>query len=428
MIRVRTDGAAEWISQPELERMADQLDAAHRRLWDPGADAGKKGWLFWPAENHEELWRAVEETAGRIRAAADAVVVVGIGGSYLGARAALTMLRPSSEWSGPRDFGVVFAGHQLSEGYLERLLEDLEAREPALVMISKSGSTLEPGAAFHVLRRYLERRYGPGAKRRIYVVTDPERGALREYAREKGYGHLPVPPDIGGRYSVLTAVGMLPMALAGIDIRAVMEGARREWALCRNPGLWENPAYLYAACRHLLYLGGRPVEALVTYEPRLGDVARWWQQLFGESQGKGGRGLFPALLHYTTDLHSLGQLVQEGPRLLFETVLHLVERRDGTGVTIPGDVDEASRRLAGKRLADLQEAAIVAVMEAHREGGVPNLLIEAAGPEPEVFGELVFFFEVACAVGGYLLAVDPFDQPGVEAYKRKLKERLDRRG
>ncbi|ATY86469.1 glucose-6-phosphate isomerase [Kyrpidia spormannii] len=433
MIRVQVDGAQPWVSGEALRRLMSQLEAAQGRLWDPKEDEGKKGWLTWPEEDHDGLWQEVEATATEIRSRADVAVVVGIGGSYLGARAMTAMLRPGSEISGSRGFPVVFAGYQLSEGELLRLMDDLDDREPALVVVSKSGSTLEPGAVFHLLRTNLERRYGHQARERIYVVTDPERGALREYAVEKGYRRLPIPPDIGGRYSVLTPVGMLPAAVAGIDIRRVLTGARRGWEECRRLDLWANPAILYAAARHLLYLQGWMVEALVTYEPRMADFSRWWQQLFGESQGKDGRGLFPAFLHYTTDLHSMGQFVQQGRRLLFETVLDV----DGSSApqpangeppdpraVIPDDVDAASAYLAGKRLDDLQEAAMAAVMEAHREGGVPQLWIEAKGPGEELVGELVFFFEAACALGGYLLGVDPYDQPGVEAYKRKLKARL----
>jgi glucose-6-phosphate isomerase len=424
MIRVRTDGASPWVSEREVERLGDQFGFLHQRLWDRKRDSGKKGWLYWPQEDHEAEWQAIEEIAERFRSLADVAVIVGIGGSYLGARAALSMLRPIPEWALGQDLVITFAGYQLSEEYLSRLTRALDGREVAVVVISKSGSTLEPAAAFHLLRRYLERRYGTRAKERICVITDPEQSSLLDYARERGYALLRVPPDIGGRYSVLTAVGMLPMALAGIDIRAVMRGARRAWEDCQKPSLFDNTSYLYAAYRHLLYLQGFPVEALVTYEPRLGDFAGWWQQLFGESHGKDGRGLFPTVLRYTTDLHSLGQYVQEGRRLLFETVLHIRNRDMSQGLVVPGDVDRAAQRMAGKRLGDVQEAAVKAVMDAHRAGGVPNLLMEATGPEPELFGELVFFFEVACAMGGYLLAVDPFDQPGVEAYKRELDLRL----
>ncbi|MDI3328520.1 MAG: glucose-6-phosphate isomerase [Alicyclobacillaceae bacterium] len=424
MIRVRTDGAISWVSEREVDRLGDQFGSLHQRLWDRTRDSGKKGWLYWPQEDHEAEWQAVEQIAEQFRSMADAAVIVGIGGSYLGARAALSMLRPVPEWALGRDLLITFAGHQLSEEYLARLITALDDREVAVVVISKSGSTLEPAAAFHLLRGYLERRYGQGAKERICVITDPESSSLLDYARERGYALLSVPPNIGGRYSVLTAVGMLPMALAGIDIRAVMRGARQAWEECQKPSPFDNASYLYAACRHLLYLQGFTAEALVTYEPRLGKFAEWWQQLFGESHGKNGKGLFPTVLRYTTDLHSLGQYVQDGRRLLFETVLHLGSRNISPGLVVPGDVDRSAQRMAGRRLADVQEEAVKAVMEAHRSGGVPNLLIEATGPETELFGELVFFFEVACAMGGYLLAVDPFDQPGVEAYKRELDLRL----
>src|SRR5579875_465028 len=319
MIQLDESLIKSWVSESHLERFTNHINTAHNDLWDLSIHKEGKGWLNWPVANQEELCSRVEDVASKFKALSTLTVVVGIGGSYLGAKSAISMAKSPFVTANPGALQVVFAGHQLSTHYMAQLLALLNEHEVTLVVVSKSGSTLEPSVAFHTLRTYLEKRYGAEASNRICAITDPERGALRAYAEEKGYVTLPIPKDIGGRYSVLTAVGLLPMCLAGIDIRRVLAGAKRAHEAFRKASI-HNLSYRYALYRHVLYQKGFSMEALVTYEPRFGDFAGWWQQLYGESQGKDGIGVYPTMLQYTTDLHSMGQYVQDARKILFETV------------------------------------------------------------------------------------------------------------
>jgi glucose-6-phosphate isomerase len=423
VIRIDESFIGRYVSESHFQQLEGQAKLAHQELFGSEVHKDAKGWLNWPIEDHQDLLAQVEQIASRFRKLSSLVVVIGIGGSYLGAKAAISMMK--SPFSSTMEDGiqVVFAGHQLSAIYMARLLELLDKHEVSLIVVSKSGGTLEPSAAFHVLRDYLEKRYGNEASDRICAITDPVKGALHEFAKEKGYSMLPIPGDIGGRYSVLTAVGLLPMRLAGIDILQVMEGAKKAHAASQDSSLL-NPALRYALYRHVLYQKGFSIEALITYEPQIADVALWWQQLFGESQGKDGIGLFPTMLQYTTDLHSMGQYVQDARKIMIETVLDVTFDDAPKSCVIPQSVDSANRHLAGRRLADMQKVAVESVAQVHSEGGVPNIVLRASGSKEELFGELVFFFETACALGGYLLGIHPFNQPGVEGYKQEIMRRL----
>lgn len=422
MIQLSLDRVRSWFTEEHQKRLAPLAEFAYGQLQDAGQDAFGKGWMTWPVDNHDQLFSDIDKIAASFRSKSGATVVIGIGGSYLGARSVLSMVHPAFA-SGDKH-QVIFAGQQVSPTYHAHLLKYLDSHEVTLVVVSKSGTTLEPSAVFHTFRDYLEKRYGESeAASRICAITDAAKGSLREYADEKGYSTLPIPDDIGGRYSVLSAVGLLPMALAGVDYRKVMKGAAnvREWL--SKLAVADNPAVTYALARHVLYQQGFAAEALVTYEPRVADFAGWWQQLFGESQGKDGIGLYPTMLQYTTDLHSMGQYVQDSRKLLVETVLD-VFIDDAPELKVPVGLDAKNKYLENVSYAKLQEVAVESVMIAHSEAGVPNVHITAKGDAQTLYGELVYFFEVACAFGGYLTGIQPFDQPGVEAYKNEMRARL----
>jgi glucose-6-phosphate isomerase len=394
---------------PAVERVAGALERRE------GAAGAWLGWLEPEAACPPALRRTVAESAARARADCDAYVVIGIGGSYLGARAVLEAL--PDHLTGPQ---VFFAGTGLTASALHRLLAELREREFRLCVVSKSGTTLEPALAFRCLRELLVEKYGRDeAGRRITAVTDGRRGALRELAVAEGWETFAVPDDIGGRFSVLTPVGLLPLAAAGVDIEALLDGAARMRELTRAPSLRDNPAHLYAATRHALLRRGFRTEILSAFDPDLRWLQEWWKQLFGESEGKDGRGLFPASATMTADLHSLGQYIQDGPRDLFETMLCV--RRTGAELLVPGGPDsDGLGWLAGRSLDAINAVAWEGVARAHEAGGVPCLNITLEALDARVLGALIHFFEKAVAVSGGLLGVDPFDQPGVEAYKKEV--------
>jgi glucose-6-phosphate isomerase len=384
------------------------------------------GWLDLPERSRGEMM-GLRESAAQLRSEIDTLVVVGIGGSYLGTRAVLDALR----WKLWKEDGpeLLFAGHHLEGSALEELLSSLEGREFAVNVISKSGTTTEPAIAFRLLREQMDRDYGQEkAVRRIVATTDATRGALRTLADEEGYRSFVVPDDVGGRFSVLSAVGLFPLAVAGVDIADLLDGAVQQMAHCLEAEVSEIEALRYAAYRHCAYTNGAAVEVLASFHPSLHHLAEWWKQLFGESEGKDAKGLFPAAVDYTTDLHSLGQAMQDGPRMLMETFLRI--RLAAPGPTLPSsprDLD-GLEYLAGRSVGDINATALDAVAEAHRAGGIPvaELLIDDL-EEPSL-GSLLAFFEFSCAVSGRLLGVNPFDQPGVEAYKVKLFRLLGRPG
>lgn len=431
-IRFDESNAAPLVS--DLSDMAPRVAEAHRLLHSrSGPGSQFLGWLDLPERYDREEYGRIKEAAARIREQADVLVVIGIGGSYLGARAAIEALSHSFHNQLPKErrqgAAVYFAGHHISAVQLTHLLELLEGKEIAVNVISKSGTTTEPALAFRIFRSLLEKRYGKeGARRRIYATTDRERGALRNLAEAEGYETFVIPDDVGGRYSVLTAVGLLPMAAAGIDTDAILAGARVAQDAYAVPDLALNPCYQYAAARNLLYGHGKTVELLVNYEPALQSVGEWWKQLFGESEGKDGKGIFPATVNFSTDLHSMGQYVQDGLRNLMETVLTVERPRcDITIEAEPGDADGLNF-LAGQSLDYVNRKAFEGTLLAHTDGGVPNLIIRLPDLQARSFGEMIYFFEKACGISGYLLGVNPFDQPGVEAYKRNMFALLGKPG
>lgn len=414
-----------FVKHHELELMAGPTEAAAKLLHSkkgPGNDF--LGWLDLPSKYDKEEFRSIQKAAKRIQKNSDVLVVVGIGGSYLGAKAAIEMLShtfynslPKAKRKTPE---IYFAGINISGMYLRDLLDVIGDRDFSVNVISKSGTTTEPALAFRVLRKELETRYGKdGARERIFATTDRERGALKTLATQEGYETFVVPDDVGGRFSVLTAVGLLPIAVAGIDVKELMEGAGEALKDFKKP-FAENDCYQYAAMRNVLYNKGLAVEMLVNYEPCFHYVAEWWKQLFGESEGKDGKGLFPASADFTTDLHSLGQYIQDGRRHLFETVLELEMQEVGIVVEADADNLDGLNYLVGKSFDDVNDKACQGTIEAHVEGGVPVLKISITEATPFNLGYLFYFFEKACAVSGYLLGVNPFDQPGVEAYKKNM--------
>lgn len=426
--------ALSFFSEHELDNLAEEVMLAHKRLHEKtGAGSDFLGWVDLPTAYDREEYQRIKQAAAKIRSDSEVFLVIGIGGSYLGARAAIEMLNngfynllPDHKRRGPQIF---FVGHNLSGTYLAELMQLIEGKEVSINVISKSGTTTEPALAFRILREHLEKRYGGDeAARRIYVTTDQEKGALKALADRKGYQTFVIPDDVGGRYSVLTAVGLLPIAVAGIDTDAMLAGAAQAQEWYSVPQLRENPAYQYAAVRNILYRKGRTMEIMVNYEPKMHFFTEWWKQLFGESEGKDHKGIFPAGVDFSTDLHSLGQYIQEGLRNLFETVL-VVEKPE-TDITISSDPDNVDglNFLAGKTFDFVNKQAFKGTVLAHVDGGVPNLVVSIPEVTPAYFGALVYFFEKACGISGYLLGVNPFDQPGVEAYKQNMFALLGKPG
>lgn len=420
MVKVDLSGAIGF-----LEGKGPDYGAAaivHRALAE-GTWAGAEftGWRQLPRRVQGEELKRIISAAERIRDTSEVLVVVGIGGSYLGARAGIELIQPKN---GPE---VIFAGTGLSPDDLNDKLERLGDRDFSINVVSKSGTTLEPAAAFRIWRGVLERKYGAGAKKRIYATTDAQKGVLKGIADAEGYESFVVPDDVGGRFSVLSAVGLLPLAAAGCDVRTLIgTAAESMYALdLRSP---ENPAWQYAAMRNALYSKGKTIELLACYEPSFRYMAEWWKQLFGESEGKNGVGIYPASVEYNADLHSMGQYIQEGPRTLMETVVSFDRpRKDFEMPFAMGDPDGLNY-LAGRSLADISRVAMEAVRAAHIAGGVPNIGLSVPRRDEAGFADLVCFFEMSCAISGYMLGVNPFDQPGVEAYKKNMFRMLGKPG
>ncbi|MEG2199633.1 MAG: glucose-6-phosphate isomerase, partial [Anaerovorax sp.] len=380
------------------------LLAGKKRLWS--GQEPYTGWVTLPQQDHEEELERIMATAEKIKTQCNAFVVIGIGGSYLGARAAIEML-------GGRH--VYFAGQNMSGTYHGQLLETLKDKEVCLCVISKSGTTTEPSMAFAILKEFLYKKYGKEeAKRRIYAITDEHKGVLREEAKREGYTCFVVPDDIGGRYSVLTPVGLLPIAVAGIDIQSMLDGAK---SALEQP--IQDSCFTYAAVRKSLMDEGKAIEIFESYEPQLHYFCEWLKQLFGESEGKEGKGLFPASLQFSADLHSMGQFLQEGNQIFFETILNVMHPEND--LVVP---ESAGAFLAGRSMNAVNKAAVTGVMAAHEAIGVPMIKLDIPALTPYFFGQMVYFFETSCALTGYLMGVNPFDQPGVESYKREMKKAL----
>ena len=431
-IHINTKHLESFVGAGELEGMLAEARAAKATLVN-GTGRGNDflGWVNLPAELDSAIVASIKADVERLRHKAQLFVVIGIGGSYLGARAVIEALQSEFAMAQPADHPfVVYAGHTLSEDYYHQLLQLLDSKDYAVAVISKSGTTTEPAVAFRIVKAHLEKKYGRAeASRRIIAVTDAARGALHDIAVQEHYPTYVIPDNVGGRFSVLTPVGLLPIAMAGYDIEALLQGARDMRRLCiEHDDLRESPALMYAALRNILYRKGKKVEMLVNFVPSLKYVSEWWKQLYGESEGKEHKGILPHSLSFTTDLHSMGQYVQQGERLMFETFLSVDQCKEH--VEIPADEQnlDGINYLLGKTLNEINHNAELGTIVAHRNGGVPVLLLRVPKVDEYVLGELIYFFEFACGVSGYMLGVNPFDQPGVEAYKKNMFTLLGKPG
>lgn len=418
-----------FIRPEEYEAIYPQVELAHKQLeTKTGAGNDFLGWLDLPVAYDKEEFARIKAAAKKIQQQSQVLVVIGIGGSYLGARAVIELLAsPNYNLKQKNTPDIYFAGNGLSTDALLELIALIGDRDFSVNVISKSGTTTEPAVAFRIFRAMLEEKYGrEGARERIYATTDKARGALKGLADQEGYEEFVVPDDVGGRYSVLTAVGLLPIAAAGLDIDQLMAGAQRAMEALSAPGL-DNPAWQYAAARNALYESGKKVELLACYEPSFRFFSEWWKQLYGESEGKENKGLFPASVEFTADLHSMGQYIQQGERLMFETVVKFAPKGEFIIPNDPANVDGLNF-LSGKPLAFVAEQAMRGTILAHVDGGVPNILLELPAIGEDTVGELIYFFEYVCGLSGYLLKVNPFDQPGVEAYKKNMFALLGKPG
>ena len=425
---------APYLATSEIDYMEDMVKCAHNTLHN-GTGAGNDflGWIDLPVNYDKEEFARIKKAAEKIQSDSDVLVVIGIGGSYLGARAAIEMLTnnfhnalDNDKRKAPKIF---YVGNNISSTYMAELLQAIEGKDVSLNIISKSGTTTEPAIAFRILRSYLEKKYGVDeARKRIYATTDKAKGALKTLADAEGYETFVVPDDVGGRFSVLTAVGLLPIAAAGINIDEMMQGAADAREAYSNPSLKENDAYKYAAVRNALYNKGKVIEVLVNYEPSLHYFNEWWKQLYGESEGKDNKGLFPAAVDFTTDLHSMGQYIQEGRRILFETVVNIEKPKYEIEIEEDAENLDGLNFLTGKTMDFVNKQAFHGTVLAHNDGGVPNMVLNVPEISAYYFGYMVYFFEKACGISGYLLGVNPFNQPGVEAYKKNMFALLGRPG
>ena len=391
------------------------------------------GWLNWPSKYNKKELERIKKCAKRIQESSDVLLVIGIGGSYLGARAVIESLTNSfynMQTKEQRKFPqILYVGNSLSASYINDLIEYIQDKDFSINVISKSGTTTEPAIAFRIFRNLLEDKYGiANAQKRIFVTTDKEKGALKQLAEEEDYETFVIPDNIGGRYSVLTPVGLLPIAVAGIDIDKLMEGAAFAEEKYNDSNLKYNDCYRYAVARNILYKDKKSIEILACYNPKLHYLIEWWKQLFGESEGKELKGIFPAGVEFTTDLHSLGQYIQEGQRCLFETVLNIENEDSDLTINFEDDNLDGLNYLADKSVSYVNKKAMEGTIQAHVDGGVPNIVIETEKLDEDTIGHLIYFFEKACAVSGMLLGVNPFNQPGVEKYKTNMFTLLDKPG
>ena len=426
--------ALDFFSKDEVDALQPYVDLAHQMLHEKtGLGNDFLGWVDLPKNYDKEEFARIKKAAKKIQSDSDVLVVIGIGGSYLGARAAIECLGHSfrnnltkEERKTPE---IYFAGNNISSTYLMDLLDVIKDKDVSLNVISKSGTTTEPAIAFRVLKEFLENKYGKEeAAKRIYATTDAKKGALKQVSDEEGYETFIIPDDVGGRFSVLTPVGLLPIAVAGIDIDAMMKGANDARLDYSVSDLNKNDCYQYAAVRNILHRKGKDIELLVNYEPSLHFVSEWWKQLYGESEGKDQKGIFPASVDFSTDLHSMGQYVQDGKRILFETVLNVEKPRRVIELKSEEKDLDGLNYLSEKTMDFVNEKAFQGTLLAHTDGQVPNLLINIPTLDEYNFGYLVYFFEKACGISGYLLGVNPFNQPGVEAYKKNMFALLGKPG
>ena len=432
-LKINLDKTFDFVSKNEIYLLKDRVQTCLQSLYSrTGKGNDFLGWINLPSRIKSEQLDEIEATAKTIREKIDVIVVVGIGGSYLGSKAIAEALSNHFELlrSDSTNPLILFAGQNLGEDYLSGLLEILNIRRYSIVVISKSGTTTEPAIAFRILKRHLEKKTGKTeAKNLIIAITDEKRGALRKLAVDEGYKTYVIPDDIGGRYSVLTPVGLVPLAIAGFNIRSLVEGAKSMQKLTvPDTDYKDNIAAQYAAVRYLLYTKGKKIEILANFESKLHYLAEWWKQLFGESEGKEGKGIFPASVDLTTDLHSMGQYIQEGERILIETVLSVISPISDLQIPFDDENLDGLNFLAGKRIDEVNKMAELGTILAHADGGVPSIKIEIPQVNEYYLGQLMYFFEMACGISGYLLGINPFDQPGVEAYKKNMFALLDKPG
>lgn len=432
MSSIKLDLSNTSISPSEILKYSDKVSKIHEEFWKKKNDEKEfLGWLELPVNYDKEEFERIKKAAQKIQKDSEILVVIGIGGSYLGARAVIeslthTFYNYEKRAKTPKIF---FAGNNMSPRYILDLIDLIGNKDFSVNVISKSGTTTEPAIAFRIFREILENKYGiEEAKKRIYVTTDKQKGALKTLADEEGYETFVIPDNIGGRYSVLTAVGLLPIATAGIDIDKLMKGAQIAKEKYMDSNIKYNECYQYAVVRNLLYLDDKDIEILVNYEPKLHYFTEWWKQLYGESEGKDLKGIFPAGVDFSTDLHSMGQYIQEGRRNLFETVLNIVNTKQDLSIKPDEDNLDGLNYLTDKSLDYINKKAMEGTIKAHIEGDVPNILINIENLNEEAIGELIYFFELACAMSGKILGVNPFNQPGVEKYKTNMFKLLEKPG
>lgn len=425
---------AGFISEEEIGYMSRLTEQAKDVLVSKnGAGNDFLGWIDLPVDYDKEEFSRIEKAAEKIKKDSDVLIVIGIGGSYLGARAAIEFLRHGFYNSLPKEKRgtpeIYYVGNSISSTYLQGVIDVIGDRDFSVNVISKSGTTTEPAIAFRIFKKMLEDKYGQEeAAKRIYATTDKARGALKHLATKEGYESFVVPDDVGGRFSVLTAVGLLPIAVSGADIKALMDGAASGRELALNEKFEDNEAMKYAAIRNILLRKGKSVEVLANYEPALHYIGEWWKQLYGESEGKDQKGIFPAAVDFTTDLHSMGQFIQDGARIMFETVMNVEEARETITIEKEAEDLDGLNYLAGKTMDFVNKSAMNGTILAHTDGSVPNLMIKIPKMDEFHLGQLFYFFEFACGVSGYILGVNPFNQPGVESYKRNMFALLGKPG
>ena len=431
MLDVKLFEMQEFLTTPYEETLAPRLMDAHEKLQNAtGAGSDFTGWVHLPRDYDKDEFARIQAAAKKIQSDSKSLIVIGIGGSYLGARGVIDCLcSPNYNLKKKSTPNIYFAGNGLAADSMQEILDLVQDEDFSINVISKSGTTTEPAVAFRFFKAALEKKYGKEeANKRIYATTDKARGALKSQADAEGWETFVVPDDIGGRFSVLTAVGLLPIAVAGVDIEALMGGARKMMELCMKETSYACPAWKYAAVRYELYQAGYPIEILACYDPAFRFMTEWWKQLYGESEGKEGKGLFPASVEFTADLHSMGQYIQEGQRILFETMVRLGDSQKQMYVPLDEQDGDGLNFLAGKSMDFVRDRAMEGTLLAHTEGGVPNVIVNLDGRDAYSLGQMIYFFEFACGLSGYLLEVNPFDQPGVEAYKKNMFALLGKPG
>ena len=428
-IRLNTKYLGSFIEEHEMEAMKVQISEAHNTIENrSGLGNDFLGWVDLPENYDKDEFERIKAAAERIKEKADILIVIGIGGSYLGARAAIELLKSPFYNNLKKDTpDIYFVGNNINPTYLQEILSICEGKDICVNVISKSGTTTEPALAFRIFKKLVEDKYGKEeAKNRIFATTDAKKGTLKELSDKEGYETFVIADDVGGRFSVLTAVGLLPIAVAGCDIDKIMSGAKKGMVKYSKDD--DNECYKYAAVRNILNRKGKSVEMLVSYEPAFTMMAEWWKQLFGESEGKDNKGIFPSSATFSTDLHSLGQFIQDGSRIMFETVVDIKKPKQDLFLEEDAENLDGLNFLTNQNMSDVNRKAFEGTILAHTDGGVPNIVIEVDALDEENFGEMVYFFEKACAVSGYVLGVNPFNQPGVESYKKNMFALLGKPG